>query len=308
MITDAASTDGTWELLQAWKNRSQLPIVLLRSKKCNIAKGRNLAIRTASYSLILSTDFGCRFHPQWIESMIAPFADASVQVVGGAFMVNKSEIYTLAAKAAYLLNDGYFCNVKAESFIPSSRSIAYYKQVFNQLGGYSEWLTLAADDYVFGKLIKKGGYKLVLIPKPFVYWGRHKEWQGYNRESFRYGLGDGEARVNTRNFISNFLEVACRYVLLTFLVIVVFLLSAGKANPFVIIICFPFIAGFRSYLKLFTGWWKCKSSKYNVSVLLFGVILLETTRINYLKGYIKGLLNVTPLQKEAARNLQVKLS
>ena len=49
IITDAGSTDGTYEILLKWKENSAIPITILRKTGCNIAEGRNLAIRSAGY-------------------------------------------------------------------------------------------------------------------------------------------------------------------------------------------------------------------------------------------------------------------
>ena len=83
VITDAGSTDGTFERLKQWATNSLIEIIILQKTGCNVAEGRNLAIRNARYDLIVSTDFGCRFHSQWLQSMIAPFDDETVKVVGG---------------------------------------------------------------------------------------------------------------------------------------------------------------------------------------------------------------------------------
>ena len=48
---------------------------------CNIAEGRNEAIKRAENELIVSTDFGCRYHKKWLESLVTPFDNPEVKVV-----------------------------------------------------------------------------------------------------------------------------------------------------------------------------------------------------------------------------------
>ena len=48
IITDAGSSDGTIERLEKWKDDSSIDIIVLQKPGCNVAEGRNLAIKNAS--------------------------------------------------------------------------------------------------------------------------------------------------------------------------------------------------------------------------------------------------------------------
>ncbi len=307
IITDAGSTDGTYEMLLEWSKKSEIPIVVLQKNRCNVAEGRNMAIRAAKNELIVSTDFGCRFAKDWLNTLITPFKNPAVKVVGGAFGVLEDDIETIPAKAAYVLSAGYNVDVKASWFIPSSRSIAYYKEVYNKVGGYCEWLTLAADDLVFGKQIKFLGYSIYPVEHKGVFWGRHKAAVGYVKEAYRYGLGDGEAKVNTRSFLSNLTETIIRYVLLLLTIANVgMVITKHLSIPF-LFINFLLLIGLRSYIGYTKNWIKFKSKKYNLKVFLYGFYLLEKTRQSYIHGYLKGYFFSTPFQKQQAQLLKQKL-
>jgi glycosyltransferase involved in cell wall biosynthesis len=287
IITDAGSTDGTYEKLIEWSKQSALNIKILQKAKCNVAQGRNLAITNAAFDLIVSTDFGCRFHPHWLKTLVEPFNDPNVRVVGGAYGVEENNIETLPARANFILTNGYH-TVLNESFIPSSRSIAYYKSVWEDVGGYCEWLTLAADDLVFGKAIRAKGYHIHLVHNAFVYWGRHERLKGYAKESFRYGLGDGEARVNVRNTISNTAELTLRYLLFASILLIIVNIVTRWFNPFFALIALLFLPGLRAYIFAIRNWLKFRSPKYSLGVLLYSFYLIEVTRLNYIEGFIKG--------------------
>lgn len=307
IITDAGSNDGTYEMLLEWKKKSEIPIVVLQKNRCNVAEGRNMAIKAAKNNLIVSTDFGCRFDKDWLKTLIAPFKNPEVKVAGGAFGVLEDDIETTASKAAYVLSAGYNIDVKASWFVPSSRSIAYYKEVYDKVGGYCEWLTLAADDLVFGKQIKALGYDIWPVEHKGVFWGRHKAATGYIKEAYRYGLGDGEARVNTRSFLSNLTETTIRYMLFTITIINLGLLIAGNTSILLLLFNVFLLIGLRSYLGCIKNWTKLKSGKYNFKILLYGFYLLEKTRQSYIHGYLKGCFFSTSLQKQEARLLKIKL-
>ena len=309
IITDAGSTDGTYEMLLKWQLTSQVPIKLLVKERCNVAEGRNLAIKAASYDLIASTDFGCRFHPQWLESLMEPFKDPSVKAVGGAFAVLDEDIETLPAKAAYLLFDGYKDNIHEDWFTPTSRSVAYYKEVFDAVGGYCEWLTLAADDTIFGRLAKKIGFRFYMVDKPYVYWGRHTKAMAYAKEAFRYGLGDGEAHINIRSTLSKLMELVVRTSFLLALLVLFPLVGMHKIPAAAsLLILLLFMPGFRSYYRHFKVWLRLRSDKYNIRVFLYSFYLMELTRYYYLKGFYKGYIKSPAFRKKAALELSKRFS
>jgi glycosyltransferase involved in cell wall biosynthesis len=303
IITDAGSNDGTYERLIRWKKESVIPIVVLQKNRCNVAEGRNMAIKAAKYDLIASTDFGCRFMPRWLETLMEPFKDPNVRAVGGAFGVPDEDLVTLPAKAAYILFNGYQDNIHEPWFTPTSRSVAYYKEVFDTVGGYCEWLTLAADDTIFGRVAKKKGIKFYMVDKPYVLWGRHTTAMGYAKESFRYGLGDGESHINVKSTISNLLQLVFRYALLAGLIILGVCIAVFKISPLWLLLLIPFLLGLKTYYDHLKMWLRVRSEKYNFSVFMYSFYLLELTRIYYLKGFYKGYYNSPQFRKDGAKEL-----
>lgn len=270
VITDAGSTDGTYEALLDWSKKSSIKIVVLHEAKCNVARGRNLAIAAAGHNLIVSTDFGCRFHPKWLEILTTPFADPTVKVVGGGYSVLEEEITTKAARAAYLLSYGYQINFD-KWFIPSSRSIAYYKEVWENVGKYPEWLTLAGDDYFFGLEIVAKGYGIFIQKDPLVYWGRHTTSIGYEKEAFRYGLGNGEARINPKSILVIIGEWGFRAL---FMIFTIFSLVWPY---YIFLLILSLFFGFRSYFGITKFWFNIRSRKYSFKILIYAYVLLEKT-------------------------------
>lgn len=308
IITDAGSTDGTYGILLAWQLESTIPIKILQKERCNVAEGRNMAIREASFDLIASTDFGCRFHPEWLESIITPFNDPFIKAVGGAFDVKDEDLKTLPAKAAFLLFNGYKDDIYEEWFTPTSRSVAYYKEVFNKVGGYCEWLTLAADDTIFGRLVKKNGYQFHMVDKRYVYWGRHDMAIGYSKEAFRYGLGDGESGINKRSTIGKVIELVLRTLFVSMLSVLLPLVLLNKLEIGYLAALVPTLVGFKSYYYHLKNWLRLQNKKYHIGVFLYSFYLLERTRINYLKGYYKGYFKSPPFRKEGAAKLKQQFS
>ncbi len=303
VVVDGGSRDGTWERLERWKAESSIQITLLQMPGCNIAQGRNQAIRIARNELIASTDFGCRFHPDWLKHLIAPFTVyPGVELVGGAFGIVREDVRTRAARADYILQNGYPVG-QDQYFSVSSRSIAYYRPVWQRLGGYLEWLTLAADDTIFWRMAKQAGVRYHLDSFQGVSWIRHKSFAAFSREAYRYGLGDGESGINFRNFLSTVLETKLRW--LFFLILLTSFLWWGWKLRFLAIVFLILIAplAFRSYRRAFGNWQKLKPQGYSIGDLLAAFYLTELSRLQYLYGYCKGWLFSPAFRKEARRKL-----
>lgn len=299
LIADAGSTDGTLERLRRWKDESTISIQVFVKQGCNIAEGRNEAIKRASHDLIVSTDFGCRYKPNWLKSLVDPFNDPEVEVVGGAFSIIAEEVNTTAAKADFVLQNGYPIDMGPD-FSTSSRSIAYYKSVWEKIGGYQEWLTLAADDTIFWRQIKQHRFRYVLVPEPNVYWLRHKTLKAFAKEAYRYGLGDGESGINFKNMVSHVFETICRYgFFIVFLYLPLLIVSGAWLLSLILI---PLSFGLRSYKNAWKNWRNLKKG-YGLGVLFTAFRLIEQSRWQYLKGYLKGWLFPKPGQAEGRKKL-----
>lgn len=281
IITDAGSTDGTLEILNEWSRTSSMSITIISAVGCNVAKGRNISIKHSRYDIIVSTDFGCRFHQAWLKNLVSPFSSNEVYVVGGFFTVLEENIQTKSARANYVLSNGYQC-VNNKYFIPSSRSIAYRKAVWMSVGGYPEWLTLAADDLLFGTALQLKGYDFYIVEEANVYWDRHTTRKGYLKEAGRYGLGDGEAKLNRSNTAKKLLRTCSRCLSLVFAIL------TPLEGMFIVLALANGIIGFQPYISLFNQWNKYRSSKYNLSVFIESLMIFEGSIWYYLFAYIKG--------------------
>lgn len=192
-IVDAASDDGTIELLRSWAEQD--PCVRIKVKKSNPAQGRNLAVALSSGEVIVSTDMGCRLDESWFAEMCKPFEDDSeVMVVAGNFGPDMDTIRTSAAWADYYLSNGYRIRLDP-GFKPSNRSVAYRRWAWDQLGGLPEDLTFASDDTVMSMQLLASGLKVAYAENAYVYWARYEKLSEFWKESYRYGYGNGEANI-----------------------------------------------------------------------------------------------------------------
>ncbi len=194
VVIDGGSRDGTWEFLQA--SVSQLPFLLrpIQIPGANVSHGRNQAIEHSQGEWIVSTDFGCRLDSRWVEKLVEPYEkDPTVQIVTGSWRIEKSEIHTPAGWAEWALALGKIGMIATPTCLASTRSIAFHKSVWIEIGKYPEDLSLAGDDAIFSLWMVSSGKKIAAAPEAMCTWHRFEKLQSYLKEAKRNFLGCGEA-------------------------------------------------------------------------------------------------------------------
>jgi hypothetical protein len=178
-----------------------------------VARGRNLAIVAASRGIIVSTDIGCDWDPEWFGELVQPLeSDPQIDLVIGSWLVKKKDLQGEWALVEWAMKGEQKLEATAGSY-SSSRSIAYRKTCWEALGRYPEDLTFAGDDALFHFLIEKAEVPRAGAPKVRCYWHRHSTLKGFLKESYRYGVGAGEAGIFLKDALlvggRMGLEVAC---------------------------------------------------------------------------------------------------
>jgi glycosyltransferase involved in cell wall biosynthesis len=201
VIVDGGSTDGSFEFLENYKSTGKLELKYYLEKGCNVARGRNLAIKSSSSNIIASTDIGCEWDSEWLEELVIPLQlDPSIDYVVGSWKVKPESLQSPWAKTEFILRSGHIFIAKPTGNA-TSRSIAYRKAAWEKVGGYPEDLTLAADDSVFDLLLKKHRLIAAAAPQIRCYWHRFERLQQFLKESHRNFYGDGEALIARKHFV-----------------------------------------------------------------------------------------------------------
>lgn len=194
VIVDGGSHDGTWERL-CWQEE-ELALIALSRPSANISRGRNEAIRTAGGEIIAVIDAGARASPEWLAELVAPFErdDPAPDVVAGFFAPDPRGVFELALGATTLPR---LEEIQPDTFLPSSRSVAFSRSAWEQAGGYPEWLDYC-EDLVFDLRLKQAGCRFAWAPKALVWFRPRSNAWGFLLQYFRYARGDGKALLWTR--------------------------------------------------------------------------------------------------------------
>lgn len=193
IFVDAGSKDKTVAIIKSCSKKIKNLKVYVK-KGANRSVGRNAAIKRTTGDIIAVTDAGCQLDKNWFSEITKPLAAKNVDVVAGYYLPRTETIFQRCVAP-------YFCVLPEEikkkyrkkgfEFLPSSRSLAFRKSVWEQAGGYPEKLNYC-EDLVFDQKIKKVGFKIVFNPKAIVYWPQKKSLPTVFWQFYHYAYGDGQ--------------------------------------------------------------------------------------------------------------------
>ena len=134
--------------------------------------------------------------------------------MSGFFLPDPQTVFETALGATVLPAEG---DVDPQSFLPSSRSVAFRREAWQEVGGYPEWLDFC-EDLVFDFALLHAGRKFTFAPQALVYFRPRGSLGAFWRQYYRYARGDGKANLWRRRH-------AIRY--LTYLVGVPLIIALG---------------------------------------------------------------------------------
>jgi glycosyltransferase involved in cell wall biosynthesis len=189
VMCDGGSTDSTVDILHEYGQ--WLPLKIVLAPGANISEGRNEAIRAASGELIAVTDAGVILSPYWLEDIVKPILENQATVVGGWFEPDPFTDFEVIMGATVLpaLRD-----IKPSSFLPSSRSLAFRKSAWEQVGGYPEWLD-HSEDLVFDLALLDRFGPFAFVDTAVAYFRPRGSLRAFFHQYFAYARGDGRANL-----------------------------------------------------------------------------------------------------------------
>lgn len=203
IVVDAGSRDGTLAHLQAASERltaAGIATRVLVAPGANIARGRNLAVAEATEAIIAVTDAGCRLPPRWYGAMTSHIAAGEADFVGGFFLpVARTRFQRVLAALTTRPAPG-------RGFKPSSRSVAFSRDLWQRVGGYPENLRYAEDSVFNDRCLNAGARYRVETSAP-VQWEVRRSMREALRQYFNYASGDAQAGRLSTSLAMN--QLAC---------------------------------------------------------------------------------------------------
>jgi glycosyltransferase involved in cell wall biosynthesis len=160
VIVDGGSTDGTLDTLWATPG-----VTVIEEPGANIARGRNVAIAAATHDVIAVSDADCVLEPEWLERLLEPI-ERGADVSMGAYRPRVDGFFQACASAVAVPEPE---ELRAERFMPSSRSVAFRRDAFLDAGSYPERLDRGEDMYLNLRW-REAGARMELAPDAVVEW------------------------------------------------------------------------------------------------------------------------------------------
>jgi glycosyltransferase involved in cell wall biosynthesis len=187
IVVDGGSRDHTAQVAQSYAD--VLPLKVMVEPGANISAGRNRGIDAAAGDMIAVTDAGVTLAPDWLERLTTPLLDdPTAEVVAGFFEADAATRFEAVMGAAVLPLSS---EVQPETFLPSSRSVAFRKTAWAAVGGYPEWLDYC-EDLIFDLRLKQR-VPFRLERGALVYFRPRGSLKSFFRQYYRYARGDGKA-------------------------------------------------------------------------------------------------------------------
>jgi len=85
-------------------------------------------------------------------------------------------------------------DIDPSTFLPSSRSVAFRKAAWREVGGYPEWLDYS-EDLMFDIALRDAGKQFAFAPGAVAHFRPRADLPAFYRQYYRYARGDGKANL-----------------------------------------------------------------------------------------------------------------
>jgi cellulose synthase/poly-beta-1,6-N-acetylglucosamine synthase-like glycosyltransferase len=166
VVVDDGSEDGTAAIPDAFGVR------LIRQHHENQATARNRGAWASRGEIVLFTDADCEPAPDWVERMLAPFADPEVAGVKGRYRTKQTGLVPRFIQQEFEQKYEQLRRAKTLDFI-DGYAAAYRREPFTALGGFDPRYPPVEDIELSFRAARRG-YRLAFAADAVVY-HRHRE-------------------------------------------------------------------------------------------------------------------------------------
>lgn len=279
IFVDGGSKDATVEIIRHYQRKDGR--IKLLVEKCSRAKGRNLGCEIAKEDIIAMTDAGCIPDKNWLKNLTSPFENTNVDVVAGFYRMTGNT--TLQKTMSMFL--GVLPNNFDAGFLPSTRSIAFTKSIWEKVDGFPEGVKGAAEDTVFNYKLIKAGAKFSRMKNATVEWGMPESLTDFFWKIFNYSKGDIKSKI--WNFPGKGLtshNIKALFVFSRYLVGLTLLVLSIKNHFLLAYLVFGFL------IYLIWAYRKIYLEFGDYRIALWGPTLQITSDFGVIGGFIKGFM------------------
>ncbi len=279
VVCDGGSTDGTVARLRELGD--DLPLRIIVDPGANIARGRNGAIQAATENVLAITDAGCVLESDWLERITAPLLrDPDIDAVSGGYtLIGDTRVQRWTRASSLPLE-----KLDPAVFLPSSRSFAVRRDAIDRAGRYPEHLTFAGEDTALVLRMKAQGARFATRWDALVHWYPRATLGAFLRQHYYYGLGDGEANSNGRQY----LRTAVKWTSLAALC------ALAVISPWLLLLPPAALLAYAFHLGPLYDWGALPPGER-----IGGFVFIALKEWSMFAGYVVGLLRGAPGRRES---------
>lgn len=149
---------------------------------------RNAGVEVARGEIVLFTDSDCEPSPEWLERMVAPFAQSQVMGAKGTYRTRQHELMARLAQLEYEIRYKRMACQTRIDFV-DTYSAAYRRDLLLQSGGFDPTYPIpSAEDVDLSFRLSHAGHWLTFVPEAWVQHRHPTSLTVYLARKGRYGF------------------------------------------------------------------------------------------------------------------------
>jgi glycosyltransferase involved in cell wall biosynthesis len=186
ILVDDGSPDGTAAVAERAGAR------VLRQRNAGPAAARNLGAREARGAILVFTDADCAPEPDFLERLLAPFADARVAATKGAYLSRQRPLVARFVQLEYEERYDRMAAAQARAggidFI-DTYAAAFRREAFLGAGGFDESFPNASvEDQELSFRLAERGAVMKFVPEARVFHLHAASMRAYARKKAKIGF------------------------------------------------------------------------------------------------------------------------
>ncbi|NOX37395.1 MAG: glycosyltransferase [Calditrichaeota bacterium] len=206
IIVDDGSTDGTQEWVQAYRERVDFPLRLVRQENRGPGAARNKGMEVAKGDFFIFLDSDVTVPPGWLTAVDRALTEQGGEAFGGPD-AHRDDFPVLLkainyAMTSFLTTGGIrgHTRKKMGKYYPRSFNMGVARNVYERIGGFSN--IRHGQDIEYSHRIIQSGARVIHIPEAYVFHKRRTTLKQFFRQVFNFGV----ARVRLAQLDRKLLE------------------------------------------------------------------------------------------------------
>lgn len=183
IVVDDGSTDETPNLVKRFPRVRYIR----HDRNLGLGTARNTGIAAATGEIVAFTDADCVVDEHWLTYLVKELVSGDYVCVGGPNLPPLVDDYVATAVRFAPGNPRHvMLSHTVAEHVPGC-NMAFYKWVFDRVGGFDPVFTRAGDDVDICWRVQDAGYKIGFAPAAVVWHHRRSTLTGYLRQQIGYG-------------------------------------------------------------------------------------------------------------------------